>query len=422
VSADEIVLLQHMGKTFGALFATAGAFFGFLEIWYNDDNDKIRDAFLGAWYSISQSNWLRLPLLSLRSFSELESYALIAFREIQRPAVVNCAYLLFVIIVLPLIIFDQISIEIFILCSTNYTMYIFFRRLTLPKHFFWRLIIYWFFIVWIGIWSLSLCIISIFTQIDNPWVLVVYMIFCLPVYSGLIALIIRLVADVPFSICSANYRRYMVREQPRLGDEVSAGRYGEYLSLGAISVSLSLMVTLLALSIGHAAVPAAHVPKTAQMLLSNVICDGLTIYSTFVILRFCLNSLSDFTVFFYVIVDLGVSAILACLSLYIGLVGTEHELGLRQVLRVLAGHSVDGARWEIGPYFWAMHTTFIPTALCMFFVLLAVTGKIICKISMRYAEVASAHKRPFALTSALCGVFVAFFAGAVVVTDMFSGH
>jgi hypothetical protein len=72
----------------------------------------------------------------------------------------------------------------------------------------------------------------------------------------------------------------------------------------ACPISLSLMITLLALAVGHAAVPTAYIPRTAKMLGINIICDGLTIYTTFLLLNFCINNISELRVFAYVIIDM----------------------------------------------------------------------------------------------------------------------
>ena len=61
--------------------------------------------------------------------------------------------------------------------------------------------------------------------------------------------------------------------------------------------------------------------------------------------------------------DLGIALVFACLSLWSGLVSTDHALPLNGVLRTLIGRSISGQQWAFGPYFWVMHTTFIPTAL-----------------------------------------------------------
>src|SRR3989442_14008466 len=76
-----------------------------------------------------------------------------------------------------------------------------------------------------------------------------------------------------------------------------------------------------------------------------------------------------------VFLDLVIAAILACGSIYFGLVSTNKALGLTQLLYILVAHSPDGSQVEFSPYFWVMHTTFIPTLLYLLFLLGCWIGK-----------------------------------------------
>ena len=72
-----------------------------------------------------------------------------------------------------------------------------------------------------------------------------------------------------------------------------------------------------------------------------------------------------------------VAALLACLSLYLGLLGSDNALSIKETLNVLIARAPAGTTYELGPYFWAMHTTFIPTIMYLIVIALAYIGKLI---------------------------------------------
>jgi len=72
-----------------------------------------------------------------------------------------------------------------------------------------------------------------------------------------------------------------------------------------------------------------------------------------------------------VMLDLLLGLVFACASLWMGV----KHLTLNQVVWVLVGHSVDGRIWELGPYFWAMHTVFLPLLFYLAVVFLCWLGK-----------------------------------------------
>src|SRR5262249_12125301 len=72
-----------------------------------------------------------------------------------------------------------------------------------------------------------------------------------------------------------------------------------------------------------------------------------------------------------VTLNLMLGLLLACASLYFGI----KQLTMTGVGRVLVAHSIDGQRWEIGPYFWTMHTVFLPLLFYLSIVMLCWVGK-----------------------------------------------
>lgn len=173
------------------------------------------------------------------------------------------------------------------------------------------------------------------------------------------------------------------------------------------SITVSLLVTFIALFVGHIVDPAAWVPQTAQALVSNVIFDALTVAATAWLfsraadiqsssrwsasegsvpqseVMVMVRQLTSLELFIFrpvskrlsvpaaVSLDLVLALLFACASLWCSLASTVNALTIHQVLRVLIARSVDGRRWQAGPFFWMMHTTFLPTVVYVLLVLLA---------------------------------------------------
>lgn len=147
--------------------------------------------------------------------------------------------------------------------------------------------------------------------------------------------------------------------------------------LVGLTMTASFCVTLCSLLIGHVVRPDAPVPQTLQMLFSNVVCDGLTMLATVLILGAAVGPKRRFPVPVAILLDLALAVVLACASLWCGLVRTENALSVTQVARVLIGQSPSGTQFQFGPYFWAMHTTFLPTLLYLSLIALCWLAKLV---------------------------------------------
>ncbi len=177
----------------------------------------------------------------------------------------------------------------------------------------------------------------------------------------------------------------------------------------SFTLAASFAITFLALLIGSIADPSAWVPQTLQMLLSNVVFDAATVVTTIAILRWAIASEGTARIPVAVGVDLVLAALLACCSLYFGLVFTDKALGLREALHVLLGRSADGHKVQLGPYFWAMHTTFLPTLLYLSLILLAWIAKVLLLPVKWFFGKGQEHKNPLKLTAALCTLLAVAF-------------
>jgi hypothetical protein len=202
---------------------------------------------------------------------------------------------------------------------------------------------------------------------------------------------------------------------PRFRDYPRPHSVNRIRSCFALGASASFVVTYLSLLLGHIARPTAPVPQTFQMLLSNAVFDGCTVIATVLVLRWAVSKRGMLRLPVAITVDVVIAAIFACGSLYFALVGRENALSIRQVLDVLVGQSANSSGWELGPYFWAMHTTFIPTAVYLSIIFFSWLAKCVLTVAHWFFEKGQEHKNPLKLTAAACGVIVAIFGvGAIV--------
>jgi hypothetical protein len=165
----------------------------------------------------------------------------------------------------------------------------------------------------------------------------------------------------------------------------------------------SFSITMISLLVGHVADSTCWVPKTMQMLGSNVIFDGLTMLATIMILTLAVPPQRRISIPFAVCLDVAVAAVFAWASLYCGVAFTDRHLGIIETARVLVALSPEGGHFEIGPYFWAMHTTFIPTLLYLILISLCWVGKLLVLPVASILSRGAVVEKPHHLTA---GVFL----------------
>ena len=88
---------------------------------------------------------------------------------------------------------------------------------------------------------------------------------------------------------------------------------------------------------------------------------------------------------------------------------TEKELTVTAVLNILTGKAAGGDHYELGPYFWAMHTKFLPTLAYLSFILVAWLGKTILIPFAWFLGKGKAHRNPLGLTASLFVLLASFF-------------
>ncbi|WP_417486540.1 hypothetical protein [Maricaulis sp.] len=156
-----------------------------------------------------------------------------------------------------------------------------------------------------------------------------------------------------------------------------------------LGICLSLALTFSALALGSLLEPTAPLPQTPQLVVFNAVFDGLTLMLTIRVLQFATRGafrrgssdvIASLKVFGAIIVDIGIAAGLAFLSLYVGLFGSEFQVSAAEAFRVLIGLAPNGEGAEFGPYFWVMHTAFIPTLMYLLGLVLLILMKLIATL------------------------------------------
>lgn len=180
----------------------------------------------------------------------------------------------------------------------------------------------------------------------------------------------------------------------------------------AFAVGFSFVVTFIALLIGNVVAPNLYVPQTLQMLSINALFDGLTVVATFALLMWAVQADIMRRIPFAIGVDVLVGAVLACASLYLGLIFTDQALTVTDTINVLVFRSPDGQSVELGPFFWVMHSTFLPTLGYIGLILLLWSGKLLLVPVAMFVEKGADHSNPLNLTRTLLVTIAAIF-GAI---------
>jgi len=191
------------------------------------------------------------------------------------------------------------------------------------------------------------------------------------------------------------------------------------------AIWISFPVTYFAFLIGNIANHEVPVPQTINMLLSNALFDGLTMVATLAILKWAIAERSAFRLPLAIGIDIFLCAVLACGSLYFGLFFSDYRLSMGEVVLVLFARAPDNSGFELGPYFWAMHTTFLPTLFYLSFILFGWFSRCLLQPVLWLFGVGQTHKNPLKLTAGILGfvssVFFALYLGMGLVEEYVKG-
>jgi len=143
---------------------------------------------------------------------------------------------------------------------------------------------------------------------------------------------------------------------------------------------------------------------------------------TFAILSWVIEHPGFLRIPLAILLDLTLAALFAFLSLYTGLIFSDAPLTLQEVFNALLARSADGSRFEIGLFFWVMHTTFIPTFIYLFLIFAAWVARGFVLPLAKLLKTFGINANPLQLTARLCVVFVALFAFFAYLSDVGMQH
>ncbi len=150
-----------------------------------------------------------------------------------------------------------------------------------------------------------------------------------------------------------------------------------------------------------------------KLIVANVICDVITILCTYQILLWIQKAnLFPFTLF-AILFDIAIAAFLATVALYYGLLGTPEEITHAEAINILLFKFRDGSAFGIDPYFWIMHTTFIPTLIYLSILFLALVAKYPATWITEFLTSASTADKPH-LATATTFAFIGILASTIV--------
>ena len=180
----------------------------------------------------------------------------------------------------------------------------------------------------------------------------------------------------------------------------------------SFSISLGFLLTVISLVVGIYLSPESAVPNSVQMLFSNAVFDGITVLVTVLILNTFLASSHEYLILVAVLIDLLIAGFLACLSLYFGVIGTSLQLSVSEVLCILWGLDTTCSALDLSPFFWAMHTAFLPTVIYMNVILFCYLGKTVILPIAKVLYKGSFIDKPHLLTASTFG-FIAVVFGVI---------
>ena len=430
-----LTIVKMTSIVFAGVFLILGAVFSFLEILQEGKNDKVREWFARKWIVIRTSRFWGLPeraigcILNVRSF--IQKWINKAIDRITKR--IDVRILLPVVLSLWIVIgiwalYRRVEVCIYLAGAALFLVswLLFINNL---HHISWmtdreihnRFVGTIFIIVFVLL-NLIANIIFYFLFLIGPLVgSVVWLVLLLKINVVVAALVA--LAMIPLYALAFFLTLFLATQisQMTLDPEDISDKRKDLLTAFAIGVSGSFAVTLGSLGVGHMMSPMAWVPQTVQMLFSNILCDGLTLVGTFWLLRWAVAKKAMFRIPTAIVVDVVIAAVLAGLSLFCGLTFTEHCLSIGEVGNILVGRAAEGGRFEFGPYFWVMHTTFIPTIIYLGLILVCWLGKAMLTIAEKFTGRALEHEKPLALTAALFGIFFAVFTAVSLWIEMVEG-
>jgi hypothetical protein len=371
------------------LFAIVAAYLSYREVACNDNHDAVKDWFKEKWILLNNSGWLSMPEKIIGLVLYLKNDAAETLSDfVSGRAQAKVIFILYFIALSSASIYHSgIFVAVIVILSCLPFMYFGYNYkldelLELrPKyigHFYGFLISIYSFYLW--------TVLFVETEI-----------FLSAAISSLLLPVFWFSIFTPIAIA------IHARNPDSNIDE-------DTLIIVGFSFAVSFCITLIAILIGKVSYPSAPLPQTIQMLLINTLFDGVTMLATIYILQWSIKDKPLVRIPIAICSDITIAAICAVAALYFGLLGSRNELQLEEVYRVLVGLSPYSNDFALTPFFWVMHTTFIPTLIYLFAIVVAWMAKLYYSITLSFIRSAAAHNSPLKLAASFCALVVALFA------------
>ena len=409
---DYLNILQIILKVVIIMFGIPAFIFSFLDISLEDKNDKIRFFFSKIWHKITNSKLLLLPEKVIRQFLKIQEFFLISAFYITTRNIIGTIIwsgLPFFLFIGGAIVFNYITgFIIFILMYLSIT---FIPKIKIFENKFEIL-----FLIIYSIFSISFLITGlIWTYIalqENIVYSFILMIFIPILYwLSLLTLIIGVGLYLLFHYVeykfhdSSNIEFIRTKEllnyinNPHMPLNIAF----TLINIG-FAIPISFFITFLSFFIGHLIEPNEWIPQTTQMLFSNVFFDSLTLLTTFFLLSCAIDKKYKLNIPIAIILDIITASVFACCSLYLGLIFTDNMLSIKKVIYIFVAKSFYNNSYYLGPLFWVMHTTFIPTIIYLSFIIIAWLCKIFIIPLIWICGKVRIHNNPLKLTAGFLGM------------------
>lgn len=402
MTSNEVWVIKIIFGIGASLFAVFAAYCTYLEVSMEEKHEMIRSWFREKWLKVKNSYWHKLPEIIIENILQVKANFVSLYNKISIK--VSTSYKSTLALLSLVMVFSGIyfiwNFDIFLKAVLFFIGYIVLVFLLIALSLF------------IDTEDEDIKPLSIhnilFYSINFLEILFLSLLLVLFLLGGILWLYISLQVDIqyallilialfPLMIFAFNIPISIVFEVA-LTDNHSVENYRVF----SFAMIGSFFITYFCFFIGHIAVPHATIPKTLQMIISNVLFDGITMVITFMILKWAISSSRLYRIPCAIFIDLFIAGVLACASLYFGLIYSENEISLIEVWNVLLAKSPDGTSWELSPYFWAMHTTFIPSLIYLSIIFFAWIGKLILTPVAWFFGKGQAHKNPLKLTVSIC--------------------
>lgn len=200
-------------------------------------------------------------------------------------------------------------------------------------------------------------------------------------------------------------------------EDVPAGAEEDRFTIRVLFFAISFPLTLAALAVGSFFAPHAPLPIALQLLISNVLCDTATIWITLTMMGRATRPDAQMRMWFAIPMTIILGGVLACASLWCGLAFSPYAISMSDVFNVLIGLNPAGTRFEFGPYFWTMHTTFLPTLLFLSLVCVCYLGKLCVLPVAGLFRKGSSVDKPHHLTAGLFTLIAAICLGLATLLE-----